>query len=220
MPHILSDAGLCIAQQSIALPMTTTVFDKTEKGREEIATRSHHLAPRLRTLLLLVDGKRDTDELMAKVGGLGLDQKALVDLLEAGFIEVGGMAAVEPVAGVAAALEPTPSVPAPESPERRAAGAAEPATAPVPEARSATEQGILREGETQFQALYNFFTETIRSAIGLRGYGMQLKIERASSIADFKALRQPYLDAVLKAKGPELEHSLRNRLDQLLKLGD
>ena len=40
------------------------------------------------------------------------------------------------------------------------------------------------------------------------------------SIADFKALRQPYLDAVLKAKGPELEHSLRNRLDQLLKLGD
>lgn len=200
--------------------MTTTVFDKTEKGREEIATRSHHLAPRLRTLLLLVDGKRDTDELMAKVGGLGLDQKALVDLLEAGFIEVGGMAAVEPVAGVAVAVAPTPSVPAPESPERRSAGAAEPATASLPEVQSATEQGILREGETQFQALYNFFTETIRSAIGLRGYGMQLKIERASSIADFKALRQPYLDAVLKAKGPELEHSLRNRLDQLLKLGD
>ncbi|MBC7573744.1 MAG: hypothetical protein H7244_05345 [Herminiimonas sp.] len=200
--------------------MTTTVFDKTEKGREEIATRSHHLAPRLRTLLLLVDGKRDTDELMAKVGGLGLDQKALVDLLEAGFIEVGGMAAVEPVAGVAVAVAPTPSVPAPESPERRSAGAAEPVTAPLPEVQSATEQGILREGETQFQALYNFFTETIRSAIGLRGYGMQLKIERASSIADFKALRQPYLDAVLKAKGPELEHSLRNRLDQLLKLGD
>lgn len=200
--------------------MTTTVFDKTEKGREEIATRSHHLAPRLRTLLLLVDGKRDTDELMAKVGGLGLDQKALVDLLEAGFIEVGGMAAVEPVAGVAVAVAPTPSVPAPQSPERRSAGAAEPATASLPEVQSATEQGILREGETQFQALYNFFTETIRSAIGLRGYGMQLKIERASSIADFKALRQPYLDAVLKAKGPELEHSLRNRLDQLLKLGD
>ncbi len=81
-------------------------------------------------------------------------------------------------------------------------------------------QGILREGETQFQALYNFFNETIRSAIGLRGYGMQLKVERAGTIADFKALRQPYLDAVLKAKGPELEHSLRNRLDQLLSLGD
>jgi hypothetical protein len=210
--------------------MTNTVFDKTGKGREEIATRGHHLAPRLRTLLLLVDGKRDTDELMAKVGGLGLDQKALVDLLEAGFIEVGGTAAsmAHPVdapapeavsEAVQEALQDATAVAVPlEMPIAKAFK--EPPIPPFPDAGTASEQGILREGETQFQALYNFFTETIRSAIGLRGYGMQLKIERASSIADFKALRQPYLEAVLKAKGPELEHSLRNRLDQLLNLGD
>jgi hypothetical protein len=210
--------------------MTNTVFDKTGKGREEIATRGHRLAPRLRTLLLLVDGKRDTDDLMAKVGGLGLDQKALVDLLEAGFIEVGGTV----TSTDSAVDEPVPEA-VPETVQeivQEAAAVAvplevptatafkEPPAPPFPESATASAQGILREGETQFQALYNFFTETIRSAIGLRGYGMQLKIERASSIADFKALRQPYLDAVLKAKGPELEHSLRNRLDQLLNLGD
>ncbi|MBC7413977.1 MAG: hypothetical protein H7327_03480, partial [Herminiimonas sp.] len=80
-------------------------------------------------------------------------------------------------------------------------------------------EGILREGETQFQALYNFYNETIRSAIGLRGFAMQLKVERATSIDDFRLIRQSYLEAVLKSMGPELERSLRNRLDQLLSVG-
>jgi hypothetical protein len=31
------------------------IFDKTDKGREKIATRKYRLAPRLCTLLLLID---------------------------------------------------------------------------------------------------------------------------------------------------------------------
>ena len=201
--------------------MTNTVFDKTPAGREEIATRRQHLATRLRTLLLLVDGKRNTAELMASVAGLGLDEKALVQLLEGGFIQPsadddGRRAPIGPSAETLPAPETQPTAP-PASPELAADAAHEKtddATA------RATASGILREGENQLQALYGFFTETIRSAIGLRGYGMQLKVERASTVADFRALRQPYLTAVLKAKGPELEHSLRNRLDQLLSVGD
>ena len=223
--------------------MPNTVFDKTVQGREEIATRAAHLAPRLRTLLLLVDGKRDAAELMAKVGGLGLDEKALVELLEGGFIEL----AAPDITSATAMAPTTPDVasvvPGSVAREGRAAPAISDDPIDLPAASGfdaqstlagsasvpindpamptgAAVQGVLREGETQFQALYNFFNETIRSAIGLRGYGMQLKVERAVSIDDFRALRQPYLDAVLKAKGPELEHSLRNRLDQLLSLGN
>ena len=70
--------------------MTTTIFDKTDKGRDEIATRVNHLPARLRTLLLLVDGKRDTAELMVKVAGLGLDEKSLVELLDGDFIQIAG----------------------------------------------------------------------------------------------------------------------------------
>lgn len=214
--------------------MINTVFDKTDKGREEIATRATHLAARQRTLLLLVDGRRDTVELMAKVAGLGLDEKALVELLDGGFIrahENATAVAAEAAAGPDGAMSKTPgqadaiAKPAPtdsvgpgqfEAPlSTRPVLAADPTTL-----RSAAAKGILRDGETQYQALYNFFNETIRSAIGLRGYALQLKVERATSIADFRALRQTYLDGVLKAKGPELEHSLRNRLDQLLSLGD
>lgn len=211
--------------------MTNTVFDKTDKGREEIATRANHLAARQRTLLLLVDGRRDTAELMAKVAGLGLDEKALVDLLDGGFIQVH---AEPPIAEVDDAADNI-SVHPLASLERDQIGSADGApasqTETVPSARalpaevanelrSAVAKGILRDGETQYQALYNFFNETIRSAIGLRGYSLQLKVERATTIADFRALRQAYLESVLKAKGPELEHSLRNRLDQLLSVGD
>ncbi len=207
--------------------MTNTVFDKTDKGREEIATRANHLAARQRTLLLLVDGHRDTVDLMAKVAGLGLDEKALVDLLDGGFIqvheEVAPAGADENGPPASAGAESETAVPAditaadqPEiAPAARAALIGDAAAL-----RSAAAKGILRDGETQYQALYNFYNETIRSAIGLRGYALQLKVERATTIADFRALRQAYLESVLKAKGPELEHSLRNRLDQLLSLGD
>ena len=222
--------------------MTNNIFDKTDKGREEIATRALRMAPRLRTLLLLIDGKRDTAELMVKVAGLGLNEKSMVELLESGFIQLNGTASAPAVAEALAAAPDTRPAAVPESlapavsPDTRSAispgapDAPHVMPSPVPDAdkpAGSTSQadidaasiGILRDGETQFQALYNFFNETIRSSIGLRGFTMQLKVERASTIADFRLLRQPYLNAVLKAKGPEMEHSLRNRLDQLLALG-
>jgi hypothetical protein len=177
------------------MSMTNPVFDKTEKGREEIATRKHHLAPRLRTLLVLIDGKQSKDELLKKVAGIGLGEEGIEELANNGFIEI---PASQPATMVAAAVQP----------KQPAMAAPAPADA------------ILPEGENQFQAVYHFYTETIKSTIGLRGYGLQLKVEKAATIDDFRALRQPYLEAVLKAKGNEMARSLRSRLDQLLYLGE
>jgi hypothetical protein len=179
--------------------MSNPVFDKTEKGREEIATRKHHLAPRLRTLLVLIDGKQGKEELLKKVAGIGLGEESIEELANNGFIEI--PAASQPAAVVEAAVLPKQ----PEQPTM---------TAPAPA------DAILPEGENQFQAVYHFYTETIKSTIGLRGYGLQLKVEKAATIDDFRALRQPYLEAVLKAKGNEMARSLRSRLDQLLYLGE
>jgi len=176
--------------------MSNSVFDKTEKGREEIATRKHHLAPRLRTLLVLIDGKQSKEELLKKVAGIGLGEEGIEELMNNGFIET--PVASQPAAVAAATAQP----------EKPAIEAAEPANA------------ILPEGENQFQAVYHFYTETIKSTIGLRGYGLQLKVEKAATIDDFRALRQPYLEAVLKTKGNEMARSLRSRLDQLLYLGE
>jgi hypothetical protein len=177
--------------------MNNPVFDKTEKGREEIATRKHHLAPRLRTLLVLIDGKQGKDELLKKVAGLGLGEESIDELARNGFIGITSAphAADVPQAVAAAEANMSPAT-----------------TAPV--------EAVLPPGENQFQAIYHFYTETIKSTIGLRGYGLQLKVEKATSIDEFRALRQAYLEAVLKAKGNEMARSLRSRLDQLLYLGE
>jgi hypothetical protein len=61
------------------------VYRKTERGVTEIATRQHKLAPRLRSALVVVDGKRTDQELAALIAGQ--PQETLQALLEAGFIE-------------------------------------------------------------------------------------------------------------------------------------
>lgn len=66
--------------------MNNIIFDKSEKGREEIVTRKYRLASRLRTLLVLTDGKQSAGELLQKVSGLGLTAQSIDELLEHGFI--------------------------------------------------------------------------------------------------------------------------------------
>lgn len=174
--------------------MTQRIFDKTEKGREEIATRKHQLPTRMRTLLVMVDGKQTDEDLLKKVAGIGLSADSITELLDNGFIQA------------AAQLQPEPANAAPIQPAAPAEASQAPTQAP--------------DAASQFQAIYQFYTETIKSTIGLRGYSLQLKVEKAGSIEEFRALRDPYLEAVLKAKGKELARSLRARLDLLLYAGE
>jgi len=66
--------------------MNTRIYEKTDKGREEIATRKYQLAPRLRSLLVMVDGEQASDKLLQKVAALGLTEQNLNELLEQDFI--------------------------------------------------------------------------------------------------------------------------------------
>ena len=185
--------------------MTTLLFDKSDKGREEIATRKYQLAPRLRSLLVLIDGKHSTDDLLKKVAGLGLDTQSINELLDNGFIHT-----IE-VAPAAPPEAPKPAVAEAPPAERRGAGL------PAADASVVSENNDpVRAGEHPIQALHAFFNETIKSTIGLRGFTLQLKVERCNTAADFREIRQPYLEAVLKAKGNDVARGLRDRLDLLL----
>ena len=85
-----------------------TIYRKTAKGVQEIETRALKLAPRFRSLLILVDGRRSDDELIRMVPTAG--DQALAALAEGGFIEAIGMTAdTEPAARTAS----TPARPAP-----------------------------------------------------------------------------------------------------------
>jgi len=79
-----------------------TIFRKTVKGVDEIATRANRLVPRLRTALILVDGTRNEAEL-GKLIAQNADE-TLQELVRQGYIE----ATVEvPSKPVRAAAPPT-----------------------------------------------------------------------------------------------------------------
>lgn len=69
---------------------------------------------------------------------------------------------------------------------------------------------------TQQLAVYDFYTKTIKSNIGLRGFTLQLKVEKAATLDDLRQLRNPYVEAVHKAKGRDKAALLAQQLDQLL----
>ena len=96
----------------------TTVYRKSLKGQHEIETRANRLVPRLRTALILVDGRRSDADLRALVQAE--PDATLLALLEAGYIEVvsaqaspptaapatPGLAVLAPPAVLAAAVNP------------------------------------------------------------------------------------------------------------------
>lgn len=184
--------------------MTNFIFDKTDKGREEIATRHYQLPPRLRTLLVLIDGKETMANLLKKISGLGLNDSSFEELMDKGFIQeiVGQIAQPSFTESLVSSILPD---------DRRGTGL------PAADTRSISyDHVVIREGENPLQALQMFFNETIKSALGLRGIKLLFKANRVHSLEDFRDLRNPYLEAIRAAKGEELSLRLQTRLDQLL----
>lgn len=86
-----------------------TIFRKTAKGAAEIETRANRLSPRMRSMLILVDGKRDADDLRQMITQQA--DETLRALAEQGFIEAVGET-MRAVAESAAAAPPPPAAPA------------------------------------------------------------------------------------------------------------
>ncbi|MDO8703153.1 MAG: hypothetical protein Q7J77_12065 [Undibacterium sp.] len=183
--------------------MSTIIYDKTDKGREEIATRKYQLAPRLRSLLVLIDGKQTVTDLLKKIVGLGLNEQNIQDLFDQNFIAESQSVNVPVAAALPAAIVEKDTGDVLEDAKTKATPKL--AISDNPE-----------ENGRRIQAISKFFNETIKSTLGLRGFTLQMKVERASNMQDFEDLRHAYIEAVLKAKGKEMARSLRDRLDQLL----
>jgi hypothetical protein len=66
--------------------MTTCIYDKTDKGREEITTRKYHVPPKLRTLLVMIDGRHSLESLLKNFAVLGLSKDNVEELERQGFV--------------------------------------------------------------------------------------------------------------------------------------
>jgi hypothetical protein len=136
-----------------------TIYRKTDKGQHEIATREHRLPPRLRTALIMVDGKRADAELRALIAQQA--DETLGALLEQGFIEVAA------VLDLARARAPAP-VPAP------AAAKAAPAK---PEASRADFAAVRRDA-----------VRALIDQVGPMGEALAVRMEQAASADALKPL--------------------------------
>ncbi|GCB02828.1 hypothetical protein [Ralstonia sp. SET104] len=94
-------------------------FEKTDAGRQEIATRSGALSRSSRALLIMVDGQVTGEDLAMRAGQLGLQAQAVFELVQAGLIQRAADAAGEPT--FVQVAEPQSEAPQP--------AAAKPATA-------------------------------------------------------------------------------------------
>lgn len=148
-----------------------TVFSKTDAGREALTNRPPALGPRLRSLLIMVDGKRRVDEFNQLLGGDGA--VALLEQLEQqGWIEAPRAAA--PVAPAAAA----------PSAVQAATGAASVVIEVLPLAEA-------RKGVVRF----------INDQLGPMGESLAMKVEGCKTAAELQAQLPRIRDGLRNMKG-------------------
>lgn len=87
-----------------------TIYRKTDQGQDEIDTRARHLAPRLRSALIMVDGRRTDDELRKLIPQQ--PDETLQALVEQGLIEVAHVTHAKPAPRPEAAPALADTVPA------------------------------------------------------------------------------------------------------------
>lgn len=190
--------------------MHSFIYDKTDKGREEIATRKYQVPAKLRTLLVLIDGRHTLEWLLKNVAGLGLNEANVNQLLQQDYITL--------VSGVPAANEPEIVEPPKPPAHARARMLARQAAArhALAESDDEPEETPAPADPEKLRALHDFYSQSIKATLGLRGVPLQLKVEKAVDLYDFAALRLPYLQAVLKARGGPAAIEMRRRLDALM----
>lgn len=172
-----------------------TLLVKTEKGRDAMARRLPELGPRLRSMLILVDGKRSAAELDKLGAGLGGGAALLEQLLANGWIaphdphgapfqnttplaegQPPALAPVPPAASIPAPLEPAAAALAPAS------GSGSGSALPFVDAR-------------------RLVVRFINDAAGPMGELTAIRVESCKSAAELQALLPRVRDALQNYRG-------------------
>ena len=163
------------------------VYKKTEKGMNELLAPSPQIDARLVSVLILVDGQRDAAEVNRLANEVSLPADALDILFHGGFID-------QKFKGSAGPADP-------KNEPRRQPVVSKPGDA------SARLKG--------FNALYSYLVEETKALLGLRGFVYQLRIERAATLLELKALIEPIGQSVLKKHGFEIAQNFMREGERL-----
>lgn len=148
------------------------IFRKTAKGLAEIESRANRLQPRMRSTLILVDGKRDAADLKLLVAQHA--DETLQALADQGFIE---------------AVGETPGVAAPAAPH---SGTPAPAPAPAP---------VVAKPAFDLAAVRRQVVRALTEQLGPSAGSLATRIQKARSADELKPLVSQAVQLVVAARG-------------------
>lgn len=168
----------------------SVIFAKTPRGAEEMTQRSGALPPRVRRVLIFVDGRRDVAELRAMTGADDLSH-TLGRLEEEGYI---ALAAVRDAAG---------------NPQATAPGQRLPSIT----AFRALDESVAADAQELAKAR-NFMSNTINVLVGALGTSSLLeRIEQARTHAELRALFNEWYHVIVASRDGRREaEALRTKL--------
>lgn len=159
------------------------IWSKTEAGRAEMQTRALVKERAQRNLLLLVDGVKSEELLLASVVGSKPEDFKLLESLKL----------IDRVAGSSS------------SGHRGGASAeADDATQPM---SLPGEESLLDYG--QFTST---LTQLISAELGLRGFTLTLAVEKAGTIEELRAVAERVVEQIRERKGDSVAHKARKAL--------
>lgn len=156
------------------------IFEKTEAGAEEVKARSRKLAPRLRAMLIMVDGNTPLPQLEVAAATLGAPGDFLESLLEQGLIRKReAAAAAERTVDLNLDL---PHAPRPREPQPARA-------APVP--------------ANDFDGRRRAAVRELNELLGPSGEALAIKMEKARGAAELGPLLGMAVQVIANARGRE-----------------
>lgn len=151
------------------------IYRKTAKGLAEIETRVYRLSPRLRSVLIMIDGKRSDADLLQM---LPQAAEVLAALAQDDFISEYTRTSAAPA-------------PPPPPPERT----------------------VIRPPQPTFEAMRKDVLRAFNDRLGPAGEGMAVKLEKARTEAEFRALLPAAVQLVTTVQGRDAGESFMARVN-------
>lgn len=164
------------------------IWAKTDAGRAEMQAKALIKERSQRNLLLLIDGQKTEEMLLANVAGIKPED----------FAALHAMGLIEAVAG-RGAPRPMPAAPA-AAPVQAPAPAAAPAEAPA------------ASGELDYGQFTEKLTQLISKELGLRGFTLTLAVEKASTTEDLIDVANRTIEQIKDRKGAPAADAARRAL--------
>jgi hypothetical protein len=179
---------------------------RSPSGNAELQSRDRKLSQRLRTVLLLIDGKRSSTEIQAMALQAGASQDALTSLLAQGFVLAPEMdeAAITPPDEAGPAAQPVSQVPVQAL---RQAEQSVPAAAPL----AAVNQTLADEpasisnmltGGTRLSQGRMVLLDALKKHAPVAGAMLSMRVSRAAYREDLIALLDEVQSRLAKSSNP------------------